>query len=72
MKSRAYPTADMEIKTLTLGEEVALRDVTRGPTPWRTLVVEGFVDDDRVSFRDPECGGVVVLPTEDLEIDVPL
>lgn len=69
--SKAYPTADMEIKTLTVGEEVEIRDVTGGPTPWRRLVVEGFVDEDRVRFRDPEHGSSVILVAEDCEIDVP-
>lgn len=70
-KSRAYPTADMELKTLRVGTEVLLRDVTGGPTPWRNMVVEGFVDDDRVQFMDPQSGSSSVLITEDLEIDLP-
>lgn len=71
MKKKAYPTADMEIKTLLVGEEVVLRDVTGGPTPWRRMVVEEFVDEDRVLFRDPEKGESCLLATEDLEIDLP-
>lgn len=69
MRSKAYPTADMELKTLTVGEEVHAREVTGGPTQWRRLLVEGFVDEDRVLFRDKD-GNEVVLPTEDCEIDV--
>lgn len=70
MNSKAYPTADMELKTLTLGGEVEARDVTGAPSPWRRLLVERFLDEDRVLFRDPE-GGEVVLLTEDCEIDLP-
>lgn len=71
MKSKAYPTADMEIKTLTVGDEVEIRDVTAGPTPWRRLVVESFADEERVVFRDPEGGDPIILVTEDCEIDLP-
>lgn len=69
--SKAYPTADMEIKTLTVGDEVVLRDVTGRPTQWRRMVVEAFVDEDRVLFRDPEGGPAATLVTEDLELDLP-
>lgn len=68
---KAYPTADMELKTLEIGTEVMIRDVTATPTNWRKLKVKKFVDEDKVQFEDTESQETVTLVTEDCEIDLP-
>jgi len=70
-ETKVYPTADSELKALTIGREVLVRDVSGGPTNWKRLVVSRFVDKDKVEFTGPKTGRKYVLDTNDCEIDTP-
>jgi hypothetical protein len=68
---KAYETADSEIKTLTLGREILIRDVSDDPTPWKRLVVTRFVDGDHIECTGPKTGRKYTFRTSDCEIDLP-
>lgn len=68
-QSKAYETIDSEVKTLTIGQEVLIRDASQGPTPWKRLVVTRFVDGSRVELTGPKTGRKYTLDTRDCEID---
>lgn len=70
MKSRAFPTADMELRTLTVGGEVYVRQDSPGAA-WKRMVVEALGEGDTATFRDPDDGQATKLQTESLHIDLP-
>lgn len=70
-QSKAYDTADSEIKTLTIGGEILIRDVSEDPTPWKRLVVTRFIDGDHIECTGPKTGKKYTFRTGDCEIDLP-
>jgi hypothetical protein len=70
-KHKAYETADSELKTLTLGGEIMIRDVSDEPMPWNKLVVSRFIDGDHIECTSPKTGKKQMFRTSDCEIDLP-
>jgi hypothetical protein len=68
--SKAYETIDSEVKTLTIGKEVMIRDASGEPTGWKKLVVKKFVDGNRVEFTGPKTGQTYVFDIRDCEVDI--
>lgn len=68
--SKAYETIDSEVKTLTIGTEVMIRDASDEPTGWKRLVVSRFVDGNHVEFTGPKTGKTYVFDIRDCEVDV--
>ena len=70
-QSKAYETADSEMKTLTLGSEILIRDVSDGPTPWKRLVVSRFISEDNIECTGTKTGKKYTFNTTECEIDLP-